>query len=100
MTAADAAVDSVSAPRYVDTPCNDEVLEATPDRLLARHLVDGLPEREREMVRLRYSGGLSQAAIGARMGVSQMQVSRMLRRSIDQLSRAAGAPVAEVRLAS
>ena len=90
------SVDSVSAPRYVDTPCDDERLEATPDRLLARQLVDTLPAREREMVRLRYSAGLSQSAIGARMGVSQMQVSRMLRRSIDQLSRVAGAPGADV----
>jgi len=56
-------------------------------------LVDGLlstlPEREREILRLRFEQELTQAEIGRRLGVSQMHVSRLIRRSITQLQRAA-----------
>jgi RNA polymerase sigma-B factor len=37
-----------------------------------------LPARERTVLILRFRGGLSQAEIGLRIGVSQMQVSRLL----------------------
>ena len=48
---------------------------------IARSL-NGLPEREREIVRLRFEAGLTQSEIGARVGISQMHVSRLLRRAI------------------
>jgi RNA polymerase sigma-B factor len=51
-------------------------------------LADGLhdlPEREREIVRLRYYEGLTQREIAHRVGISQMHVSRLIRRSVDQL---------------
>jgi RNA polymerase sigma-B factor len=38
-----------------------------------------LTPREREVVRLRFEDDLTQAAIGERIGMSQMQVSRVLR---------------------
>jgi len=44
-----------------------------------------LPEREREIVRLRFFEDLTQSEIAARVGVSQMHVSRLLRRALDQL---------------
>ncbi len=44
-----------------------------------------LPPRERAIVRLRFIEELSQAEIGRRVGISQMQVSRLLRRSLEQL---------------
>ncbi len=44
-----------------------------------------LPGREREIIRLRFIEELSQAEIGRRIGISQMQVSRLLRRSLAQL---------------
>jgi RNA polymerase sigma-B factor len=47
----------------------------------ARHL----PKREREILFLRFSEDLTQSEIAARLGVSQMQVSRLLRRSLDRL---------------
>jgi RNA polymerase sigma-B factor len=56
-------------------------------------LVDGLlatlPEREREILRLRFEQELTQAEIGRRLGVSQMHVSRLVRRSIAQLQQGA-----------
>jgi RNA polymerase sigma-B factor len=44
-----------------------------------------LPERERLVLHLRFVEDLTQTEIAARVGVSQMQVSRLLRRSIEQL---------------
>jgi RNA polymerase sigma-B factor len=34
---------------------------------------------------MRFVGDLTQTEIAARLGISQMQVSRLLRRSLDQL---------------
>jgi RNA polymerase sigma-B factor len=47
--------------------------------------LERLPPRERAIVRLRFIDELSQAEIGRRIGISQMQVSRLLRRSLEQL---------------
>ena len=54
-------------------------------RVLIAGLLRNLTRREREVVRLRFEHDLTQAEIGAAIGVSQMQVSRILRRSIDKL---------------
>ncbi len=51
-------------------------------------LLNLLPEREREIVRLRVYEQLSQSEIAAIVGVSQMHVSRLLRRSFEQLREA------------
>jgi RNA polymerase sigma-B factor len=48
-------------------------------------LVPSLTPREREVVRLRFEEDLTQAAIGERIGMSQMQVSRVLRQAIARL---------------
>jgi RNA polymerase sigma-B factor len=45
-----------------------------------------LPERERTIVELRFFGDLSQSEIAARVGVSQMHVSRLLRKALAMLS--------------
>ena len=44
-----------------------------------------LPERERQILYLRFGEDLTQAEIARRVGVSQMQVSRLLRRSLQRL---------------
>jgi RNA polymerase sigma-B factor len=59
------------------------------DRLLCH-----LPARDRLVLRLRFERDLTQAEIGACIGVSQMQVSRILRRTISELRVAAGGPPA------
>jgi RNA polymerase sigma-B factor len=54
-------------------------------RLTLERLLCRLPACEREVLRLRFEEDLQQAQIGARIGVSQMQVSRMLRRALGRL---------------
>jgi RNA polymerase sigma-B factor len=44
-----------------------------------------VPARERAMLHMRFVEELTQTEIAARVGISQMQVSRLLRRSLDQL---------------
>jgi RNA polymerase sigma-B factor len=44
-----------------------------------------LPARQREILRLRFDEDLTQSEIAARIGISQMHVSRLLRRALDQL---------------
>jgi RNA polymerase sigma-B factor len=50
---------------------------------VVEQLLTRLPEREREIVRLRFFESLSQAEIAEVVGVSQMHVSRLLRRSLE-----------------
>jgi RNA polymerase sigma-B factor len=55
-------------------------LDATVSAVLGR-----IPQREREILRMRFVEDLTQTEIAERIGISQMQVSRLLRRSLDQL---------------
>ena len=48
-----------------------------------------LPQREQAILRLRFIEDLTQSEIADRVGVSQMHVSRLLRRSLDRLGAAA-----------
>ena len=57
----------------------DERLEQVEDRLTVEEMLTALTDRERAVVRMRFVDGLSQARIGEEIGVSQMQVSRLLR---------------------
>jgi RNA polymerase sigma-B factor len=57
---------------------------ATLEPLLAR-----LPPRELQILHLRFEHDLTQSEIGARLGLSQMHVSRILRKAIADLQRLA-----------
>jgi RNA polymerase sigma-B factor len=52
-----------------------------------------LTARDREVLRLRFVDDLTQTEIADRVGISQMQVSRLLRRSLEQLRTLSDAPV-------
>lgn len=53
-----------------------------------------LKPRDREILRMRYVEELTQAEIASRIGVSQMHVSRLLRRSVEKLQLLTRAPAA------
>ena len=48
-------------------------------------LLERIPARERVILRMRFGEDLTQTEIAGRVGISQMQVSRLLRRSLEQL---------------
>jgi RNA polymerase sigma-B factor len=52
-------------------------------------LISQLPAREQTILHLRFFEGLTQSEIAARLGISQMHVSRLLARSLAQLRSAA-----------
>ena len=65
-------------------------------RLLVRHrggpdrpgrILGDLNPRDRQILEMRFFGGCTQAEIGAEIGVTQMQVSRLLSRLLDRLRR-------------
>lgn len=59
--------------------------EQAEDRAVLDDLLDYLSPRSAMIVRLRFEQDLTQAEIGAMLGVSQMQVSRIVRRAITHL---------------
>ena len=84
--------DSLDTPGQAEAEPLAERLGTTEDgygqaeaRAEAQRLVADLGEREREILRLRFAEDLTQAEIGARVGVSQMQVSRILRQCLEEL---------------
>jgi RNA polymerase sigma-B factor len=46
-------------------------------------------DREREVLRMRFEQDMTQVEIGAVVGVSQMQVSRIIRQALQRLREAA-----------
>jgi RNA polymerase sigma-B factor len=48
-------------------------------------LLGSLPEREATILRLRFYEELTQSEIAQRLGISQMHVSRLMRRCLDDL---------------
>jgi RNA polymerase sigma-B factor len=60
-------------------------------RALLSELLRSLTLRQRNVIRMRFEQDLTQADIGARLGVSQMQVSRILRQAIARLRAVAEA---------
>jgi RNA polymerase sigma-B factor len=55
------------------------------DRATVARLMRVITPREREVLRLRFAEDLTQAEIGEHVGVSQMQVSRILRQAVARL---------------
>ena len=65
--------------------CHDEGFEAIEDLMSVRPLLDALSPRERRILALRFFDELTQQQIGEQVGVTQMQVSRLLTKSLDRL---------------
>ena len=56
--------------------------------------LEALHEREREILRMRFEEGLTQTQIAERVGISQMHVSRLIRKSLAAMRRALLSPAA------
>jgi RNA polymerase sigma-B factor len=64
---------------------DDENYSRVEDGVIVERAMRALPDREKEIIRLRFGAELSQAEIGEKLGISQMHVSRLLRRSLDRV---------------
>jgi RNA polymerase sigma-B factor len=63
----------------------DEGFARTDDRTSLEPALGDLPERERRILRMRFEEGLTQTQIADRVGLSQMHVSRLIRRSLESM---------------
>ena len=66
---------------------DSELLDAE-SRAALSPLIAQLPAREQRILHLRFFEGLTQSEIAGRLGISQMHVSRLLARSLEQLRSA------------
>lgn len=64
-----------------DTESEERMVE----KIALRQAIEGLPERERLVVRLRYFHGLTQQRVAKVMSVSQVQVSRIEKKALAML---------------
>jgi RNA polymerase sigma-B factor len=65
---------------------DDPGYRATDAKLTVTTLLEALPtERERRIIKMRFVEGLTQSQIAAEIGVSQVQISRLLRASLDKM---------------
>ncbi len=82
---------SIDAPDRQETTMGSRLGEVdagfsgTEDRLLLAVSLAKLPDRERTILQLRFVNGLTQSQIAARIGISQMHVSRLLAASLTKL---------------
>ncbi|HLL65197.1 MAG TPA: RNA polymerase sigma factor SigF [Micromonosporaceae bacterium] len=63
----------------------DPELELVEHRVALRPLIEKLPPREQRIIAMRFFGNLTQSQIAAKLGISQMHVSRLLSQSLRQL---------------
>lgn len=70
----------------------DDGFDVAEARAMLAPLLARLSERERTIVQMRFFHGCTQAEIGAEIGVTQMQVSRLLTRLMARLREEVGRP--------
>jgi RNA polymerase sigma-B factor len=71
----------------IDLIHDDELgYEAAENRQLLASGLRSLDDRERRIIQLRFVEGLTQSQIAVEIGISQMHVSRLIRRALEKLS--------------
>jgi RNA polymerase sigma-B factor len=81
--------DGSGADRQQTLAAHEDGYAASENRQVVQNLLAQLPERERQIVGLRFFEELSQTEIAERVGVSQMHVSRLLRQSFERMRQLA-----------
>ena len=78
--------DDDDAPAVIDHYASvDQDLVASDDRMVIEDTIKEFSPREQEVIRMRFNDNLTQVEIAKRLGVSQVQVSRLLRRTLKKL---------------
>jgi RNA polymerase sigma-B factor len=70
---------------------DEDGFDRAEERATIKQLMATVTPREREVLRMRFEDDMTQAEIGAVIGVSQMQVSRVIRQALVRLRAAADA---------
>jgi RNA polymerase sigma-B factor len=70
----------------------DEGFERSEQRATLEPALETLPERERDILRMRFDHGLTQTQIAEQIGISQMHVSRLIRKALAQMRSEIGEP--------
>jgi RNA polymerase sigma-B factor len=70
---------------------DEDGFDRAEERATLARLLSSVTPREREVLRMRFEEDMTQAEIGAVIGVSQMQVSRVIRQALSRLRAAADA---------
>ena len=82
----------VAEPPDPRTPAFDEEAERSLRRAAVRAALAGLPDREREIVALKFHGGLTNAELAAVLGTSRSNAATRLHRAVTKLREACHAP--------
>lgn len=78
--------DDDEAPAVIDHYATvDENLAASDDRIVLEDAIKEFSPREQEVIRMRFVDGLTQVEIAKKLGISQVQVSRLLRRTLKKV---------------
>ncbi len=78
--------DADDAPSIIDRyATEDSALEFTDDRLVIEEALKDFSPREREVIEMRFLKGMTQIEIANKLGISQVQVSRLLRRTLKKI---------------
>ena len=85
-----------SVPEHPMLGVLDEGFEQVEQRAMLREVIAKLPEAERDILLLRFVANKTQTEIAAIVGVSQMQVSRLVARGLKRLRESLGAPEPEM----
>jgi RNA polymerase sigma-B factor len=72
-------------PRSESIGSDDEAYELVEERSAVTHALASLSAREQRVVRLRFEQEMTQSQIAAEVGLSQMQISRVLRYSLERM---------------
>ena len=78
--------DDEEAPSVIDHYATEDAdLAASDDRIVLEEAIADFSPREQDVIRMRFVDGLTQVEIAERLGVSQVQVSRLLRRTLRRI---------------
>jgi RNA polymerase sigma-B factor len=88
---------SLDAPVSQDEPEGDTIMDlqadgnspidGLEDKILLQEAISGLKDQQQQILKLRFNEGKTQTEIADYIGVSQMHVSRLLRRALEDLRR-------------
>ncbi|MBM3259370.1 MAG: sigma-70 family RNA polymerase sigma factor [Candidatus Sericytochromatia bacterium] len=81
-------LESLSDPRFTG-----EAREVTDERLVLTEAMGRLPSSQRELLEMRYFQDLTQAELSRRLGISQMEVCRRLKKAEKQLRQVLTMPL-------